>query len=125
MSIYATIVHFGITRFGDGHMIDLYAQAVPAHVDYTGPEWEFLPPPVPPDGQTPRAVVFVEPSDAKGTPRCGQEYVRPLLVLTGTEYEQMRFGDLIERLEEALDLRYGTRPRAVVIDSDGMQRNVF
>ena len=47
-------------------------QAVPAHIDHTGPSWEFLPPPVNPDGEQMRAVVFVERGDEKGTPRAGK-----------------------------------------------------
>ena len=38
----------------------------------------------------------------KGTARNGQEYVEPLLVLTGDEYAAMPFQDLHDRLCDAL-----------------------
>lgn len=85
MSIYATMAEFGIKRFGDKEFVDILVQAVPAHIDYVGPQWAFLPPPVDPNGTLVRAVFFVEAGDDKGTERCGQEYVRPLLMLTGSE----------------------------------------
>src|SRR5436190_23858581 len=100
MSIYATLAEFGVGRFGDKEMVRIFVQGVPPHIDYVGTGWEFLPPPVDPEGKTMRAVFFVESGDAKGTERCGQEYVRPLLMLTGAEYEGIRFVDLMERLEE-------------------------
>src|SRR5437773_12279361 len=104
VSIYATIAEIGIKRFGDKEFIDILVQGVPPHIDYNGPGWEFLPPPVDPDGDTMRAVFFVEPGDEKGTERCGQEYVRPLLVLSGKEYDEIRFSDILSRLESVLDL---------------------
>jgi len=119
MSIYATMAEIGIKRFGDREFVDIFVQGVPPHIDDVGPAWEFLPPPVDPNGTHMRAVFFVEAGEEKGTPRCGQEYVRPLLMLTGEEYERVRFVDLIARLEDALDARYGTRPSAINIDPDG------
>lgn len=124
MSIYATLIHFGIRRFGDKSMIEIFAQAVPAHIDYTGPQWDFLPPPVDPEGNIPRAVFFVEPTDGKGTERCGQEYVRPILALTGNEYSEIGFVDLMRRLEEALDARYGDRPATIVRHPDGREGKI-
>ena len=107
MSIYATIGEIGIKRFGDKEFVDVLIQGVPPHIDYVGPQWEFLPPPVDPDGTTMRAVFFVEVGDEKGTSRCAQEYVKPLLMLTGKEYNEIRFSDLIAQLEDALDAKYG------------------
>jgi hypothetical protein len=48
---------------------------------------------------------------AKGTARSHQEYVRPLLVLTGREYADIRFDDLHGRLCDALR---GEQPRVVM-----------
>src|SRR3990172_3927207 len=113
MSIYATIAEIGVKRFGDKEFVDILVQGVPPHIDHVGVQWEFLPPPVDPDGTVMRAVFFVEAGDDKGTGRCGQEYVKPLLMLTGQEYEEIRFVDLMARLEAALDKKYGRRPSAI------------
>ena len=125
MSIYATISEIGLKRFGDEAYVEIYVQGVPAHIDYIGPAWDFLPPPVHPDGNTMRAVFFVERGDEKGTPRCGQEYVKPLLMLTGKEYENIRFVDLLARLEESLDRKYGERPIGVFKRPDGTEGKVY
>ncbi len=125
MSIYATIAEIGIKRFGDKEFVDIFFQGVPPHIDYVGPEWEFLPPPVDPNGQTMRAVFFVEAGDDKGTPRCGQEYVKPLLMLTGKEYETIRFVDLVARLEDALDRKYGAPPSAIFLRPDGSEQKLY
>ena len=125
MSIYATLIEFGIRRFGDKEFVTIYAQEVPPHINYVGPQWDFLPPPVNPEGATPRAVFFVEPGDEKGTERCGQEYVKPLLMFTGKEYAEVRFADLMERLEIALDARYGPRPGAIFNGPDGMGKKFY
>jgi hypothetical protein len=92
---------------------------VPAHVDYEGIAWEFLPLPADPEGTTNRAVFFVERGTHKGTDRWGQEYVEPLLMLTGREYETISFAQLFQRLEDALDGKYGARPVAVIYGPDG------
>jgi hypothetical protein len=125
MSIYATLAHIGIRRFGDRKLVDIFVQGVPPHIDYVGEAWGFLPPPVDPEGETMRAVVFVELGEEKGTARCGQEHPSPLLMMSGKEYEEARFADVIGRLEEALDKRYGHRPIAEIIRPDGTKENVF
>lgn len=125
MSIYATLAHIGIKRFGDRNLVEIFIQGVPPHIDDVGPAWDFLPPPVDPDGPLMRAVFVVELGDDKGTPRCGQEYVKPLLMLTGQEYENVRFADLVERIQDALDAKYGKRPGAILIDPDGNERNLY
>lgn len=112
MSIYATLWHLYFPRDGDwaddlDDLVELYAQAVPPHIDYTGPIWDWLPPPVPDTDDlevvpTPRAVFIVGPNTSKGTARNGQEYVNPLLVLTGEEYERIRWVDLLKRIQQAL-----------------------
>ena len=91
---------------------EVMAQAVPSHIDYTGPEWVFLPPPVPSDehhGSLPihRAVVFVDETTDKGTERCGQEYIDPLLTISGYEYHWATFRSLQDRIENILIERHG------------------
>lgn len=125
MSIYATLTEIGVKRFGDREFIHIGAQGVPPHIDYIGPGWEFLPPPVDPEGTVMRAVFFVEDGDEKGTDRCAQEYVKPLLMLTGSEYESIRFVDLMQRLEHALDAKYGKRPIAIFLDSYGNEKKLY
>jgi hypothetical protein len=125
MSIYATKAEIGIKRFGDKEFIDILVQGVPPHIDYLGPQWDFLPPPVEPSGESMRAVFFVEAGDEKGTSRCGQEYVKPLLMLTGTEYDEIRFSDLMSRLEEAFDAKYQRRPQAIYLRPDGTEKKLF
>lgn len=96
---------------------------MPAHIGtpaggfgYEGgdPFASFLPPAitVPPDddGRTMRAVVFITEGTRKGTNRSPQEYVNPLLVLSGREYAAVAFGDLHDRIGAALR---GGRPRLV------------
>ena len=124
MSIYVTIAEIGIRRFGDKGFVEILIQGVPPQIDYVGPQWEFLPPPVDPNGSSMRAVFIVEAGDEKGTPRCGQGYVRPLLVLRGKEYDEILFADLISRLDHALDAKYGERPMAIYIGPDGTERQL-
>jgi hypothetical protein len=57
-----------------------------------------------------RAVVFVTEDTPKGTERSPQEYVQPLLVLTGEEYANMTFDTLYTRICDALR---GGKPRVV------------
>ncbi len=127
MSIYATLWTLKFPKEGDAHFgcdwITVTAQAVPAHIgsptrgcgDENGdPFASFLPPPIETnaDGNAPhrsrriseyhRAVVFVTEHSLKGTARSGQEYVSPLLVLTGQEYAGITFEELPERICEAL-----------------------
>lgn len=125
MSIYGTLRWFGIKRFGDRQIVEVLAQGVPPHIQDVGPSWDFLPPPVDADGELMRAVFFVEPGDEKGTERCGQEFVRPLLMLTGLEYREIRFDDLMGRLEKALDVRYGKRPWSIVYLPDGTVKRSY
>jgi hypothetical protein len=125
MSIYATLAEIGIKRFGDKEFVRILIQGVPPHIDYVGPTWEFLPPPVDPEGSVMRAVFVVEAGDDKGTPRCGQEYVKPLLILTGQEYDRICFAEMISRLEEALDAKYGKRPGAIYLGPDGTEKNLY
>src|SRR5260370_31584882 len=113
MSSYATMAEIGIRRFGDRESVDFLIQGAPPHIDYVGPQWDFLPPAVDPNGETMRAVFVVEAGDDKGTPRCGQEYVKPLLMLTGKEYDEICFSRLITPPEEALNAKNQKRPTAI------------
>lgn len=141
MSIYATLWRLKFPRYGDDHSgcdwIEVIAQGVPAHIGTStsgaagqeeDPYAGFLPPagavPTDDDGQTMRAVVFVTEGTAKGTARSPQEYVGPLLVLSGREYAAIRFGQLHDMICDALR---GDRPRLVAESwgPDGRGRLIF
>lgn len=91
------------------------AQAVPAHIGSPTPRCgyedddpyaAFLPPAIKTDAEGEaafhRAVVFVTAHSLKGTERSGQEYVSPLLVLSGVAYARSTFEELHRRICEAL-----------------------
>lgn len=141
MSIYATLWRLKFPRYGDAHTgcewLEVVAQGVPAHVgtptmgfgyEAGDPYAAFLPPAVRahPDDDEPslRAVVIVTEATRKGTQRSGQEYIDPLLVLSGEEYAATSFGDLHERICDALR---GDRPRCVaeLRTGDGRGRLLF
>ena len=138
MSIYATLWTLKFPKEGDEHMrcewIEVSAQAVPAHVGSPAPGCGYengdpyaalLPPAVATDadGDAPfhRAVIIVTEYSIKGTERSGQEYVSPLLRLTGEEYARMTFQALHERICDALR---GNRPPVLmeVLLPDGTRR---
>jgi hypothetical protein len=56
------------------------------------------------DGNAPfhRAVLIVTEASIKGTARSGQEFLSPLLLLTGQEYARMTFDELHDQICEAL-----------------------
>lgn len=127
MSIYATLWSLKFPRYGDPYVgcewIEVTAQGVPAHIGTPTPRFgyedgdpyaDFLPPPVPVNGEGDsefmRAVVFVTDEAEKGTKRSQQEYVNPLLVLSGRAYASIPFVQLHERICDALR---GKRPRVV------------
>jgi hypothetical protein len=127
MSIYATLWRLKFPRYGDAftrcEWIEVYAQGVPAFVGSPWPGYgyesgdpyaHFLPPAPEGDpeapGQVLRAVVFVTEETLKGTGRSPQEYVDPLLVLSGSWYAGMSFAELHALLCEALR---GNRPRLI------------
>lgn len=142
MSIYATLWSLKFPRFGDSfhgcEWVTILAQGVPAHIGtptpgygYEGgdPYADFLPAAVDAQAQddgneTLRAVIFVSEGTPKGTDRSGQEYVAPLLVVTGEEYSRIGFDQLYRRLCDALR---GDRPRLIaeIRQSDGGVRIVF
>ena len=135
MSIYATLWVLKFPKFGEYHYgcewSEVVAQGVPPHIGtptvgfgYEGgdPFADFLPPAVQvgPEGESEcmRAVVFVTEHTRKGTPRSGQEYVNPLLTLSGKEYSSLFFDQLHQKISDALR---GGRPRVVFesISPDG------
>lgn len=141
MSIYATLWRLRFPRYGDDHTgcewVEVVAQGVPAHIGTPTPGHgykdgepygTFLPPPIAIDNDedtlSMRAVVFVTGESAKGTKRSPQEYVNPLLVLTGVEYERLPFAEIHERICAALR---GARPRLVAefLTPDGVTRLHF
>lgn len=138
MSIYATLWKLKFPKEGDEYLgcdwIEVTAQGVPPHIGTPTPGQgyedgdpfaEFLPPPVETDenGDAPfmRAVVFVTEFSIKGTEGNGQEYVGPLLVVTGEEYAHMTFDELHTRLCEALR---GNRAPVVmqILNPDGTDK---
>ena len=119
MSIYATLWWLKFPRYGDEYIgcewIELSAQGVPAHVgtptrgfgyEDGDPYADFLPPAVEVnaegDSEFMRAVVIVTEETRKGTARSPQEYVNPLLVLSGREYASISFVELHTRICDAL-----------------------
>ena len=130
MSIYATQWALRFPRFGEFHSgcewVTVLGQAVPAHVGAEAPDpfASFLPPFPESVAADLWAVVFVVEGTAKGTARSGQEYVAPLLVLSGAAYATVSFPELHTRLCDALR---GNRPRlaAEVLQPDGRSTLVF
>jgi hypothetical protein len=141
MSIYSTLWCLKFPRAGLYHpgceWIEVFAQGVPADVgsSYPGSGYEdgdpyaaFLPPAIadPPkdDLWAMRAVVFVTAGTPKGTARSGQEYVAPLLVLTGQEYAALPFQTLHDRICELL-ARGQPRCVSMKLLPDGKARLTF
>src|SRR5262249_31817848 len=123
--------------FGDVHSgcewVEVIGQGVPAHIGTPSPGYgyekgdpyaSFLPPAVPvpveSEGRVLRAIVIIR----AGTEKVGQEYVAPLLVLSGKEYAGVSFGELHDRICDALR---GSRPRLVAewIQEEGNTRLIF
>jgi hypothetical protein len=128
VSIYATLWTLKFPRRGDDftgcEWVEVSAQAVPEHIgrptaeagyESGDPYASFLPSTgweeASESEERFRAVVFVLPDTPKGTAgHHPQEYENPLLVLSGVEYRSIPFGDLHERLCNALR---GDRPRLI------------
>jgi hypothetical protein len=114
MSIYATLWTLQFPRTGEAFLgcewIEVVAQGVPGHVGTPTPGYgyeagdlfaDFLPPAISLASEEDarlRAVVIVTGETKKGTQRAGQEYVDPLLILTGEEYERLSFAELHDRI---------------------------
>lgn len=141
MSIYATLWTLKFPKYGDDYIdcewIEVTAQAVPPHIgsptpgmgyEEGDPYGEFLPPPLETDkdGQHEfmRAVVIITEQTKKGSPRNPQEYLNPLLVLTGEEYSKISFAELHIRI---CDMLRGDNPRVFgqIIEPDGSIRFIF
>ena len=141
MSIYATLWRLKFPSRGDDHTgcewVEVIAQGVPAHIGAPTPDSSdegedpyasFLPPAIAvlpgDDDHRMRAVVFVTEAARKGTERSAQEYVSPLLVLSGREYATMSVEDLHSKICNALR---GDRPRLVAESwgPDGRVRMLF
>jgi hypothetical protein len=127
MSIYATLWSLKFPRYGEDYIgcewIRVTAQGVPGHVGTATRGFgyeegdlyaEFLPPPVEVnaagDSEFMRAVVIITEETQKSTSRSPQEYVNPLLVLSGQAYASLSFVDLHTRICDALR---GTGPQVV------------
>ena len=99
--------------------VEVFAQGVPGHIGHPDERpgrgddcAAFLPPaltgPYREDGLR-AVVILLAGQDEKGTPRHAQEYVRPLIVLSGEEYEKMRFAHLLEWIEQEVYARLKPR----------------
>ncbi len=122
MSIYATLWTLKFPAHGDDYVgcewVSVIAQGVPGHIGTPTPGYgyedgdpyaSFLPPAIPitdDDDTSMRAVVIVR----EGTEKIGQEYIAPLVVLSGSEYAAVTFNALHERICDALR---GKRPRVI------------
>jgi hypothetical protein len=137
MSIYATRWILKFPSQGDVYTgcdwIEVMGQAVPAQIgtpsrsygyESGDPYADFLPPAIPvpenDDGTTLRAMVIVR----RGAEKLGQQYVQPLLILSGREYALLSFDELYYQVCDALR---GSRPQyaAEIITPEGKTRLVF
>jgi hypothetical protein len=140
VSIYATLWELKWPKDGgwaldDEDFVRVWCQAVPPHIGHPSvytdgdPYADFLPPVVrpeepdePADGPY-RAVFICGPLTSKGTPRSGQEYMNPLLMLTGEEYDTISWIELHERIGAALRTQLSTpRTMMVFLAPDGTVR---
>jgi hypothetical protein len=137
MSIYATLWILKFPALGDDYAgcewETVIAQGVPGHIgaptrghgyESRDPYSSFLPPPIPvPDDEEEtalRAVVIIR----ERTEKIGQEYIGPLLVLSGAEYAAAPFEVLRNRICDAL--RSGSpRLLAEMIRHDGETKLIF
>lgn len=123
MSIYATQWILKFPKYGDAHSncewVDVIGQGVPAHIGTPTPGYgyeagdpyaSFLPPAVAVSDEDEstclRAIVIVRDQ----TEKIGQEYIGPLLILSGEEYETTPFQVLYDRVCDALRRN---RPRLI------------
>ena len=97
----------------DKEWVEVVCQGVPGHIGHAeeypegDPFREFLPPPLTGEDYSEklRAVVIITGDARKGTERSGQEYIDPLLTLSGAEYEHIGFQELMGRIQAALEMR--------------------
>ncbi len=118
MSIYSTMWEIAFEVVQDPQrnqyqmgekFIKITAQGVPSHIgskeeDPDGDPYPWLPPPVE-DETYERAVVIIGPDHRKGTERSGQEYVDPLMTVSGEKYHDYSFSDLLYEIVYALKER--------------------
>ena len=110
---------------------------MPAHIGSPTPGYgyeegdpyaEFLPPSLETDEdgehEFMRSVVFITEETSKGAARNPQEYVDPLLVMTGDAYATASFDDLYEEVCEALR---GENPRLIaeMFTLDGRVKRIY
>jgi len=106
------LAHIGTSTRGfgyDGGILTVNSCPPPVEVNADG-DSEFM-----------RAVVVVTEETQKGTARSAQEYINPLLVLSGRQYASISFVELHAKICDALR---GTGPRVVAQSStpdDGVQ----
>lgn len=106
MSIYST-GHTLAIEYND-EFVSITEQVVGSHIR---DRYDWLPPPrteVSDDDSYihPRAIVFVLNDEPKGGDGyAGQEYHRPLLVLSGADYEKMKWHEVMVILEQAVSDR--------------------
>ena len=130
MSIYATLWELKFPLHGQSHTDceweTLVAQGVPEHIGEDGDAdyLAFLPQREGSIENGLRAVVFIRKLDEKGTERSAQEYLNPLLMISGKDYSSVSFANLHERLSKAL---LGNTPRVVaeVREPTGTIRAVY
>jgi hypothetical protein len=61
---------------------------------------------------TPRAVFIIDEEHAE---KDGQRYIEPLLMMTGREYEAAGFIELMGRIRDALEERFGAGPQFITV----------
>jgi len=99
VSIYATLEKHSV----DG--VQIYVQGVPAHIDWTGSEWDFLGP-VEPDENWLRTIFVID----EFTGKTGQRYDYWLFQMTPNEYVNSSWRELRPRVKQAMKER-GIRRR--------------
>lgn len=109
MSIYATLARFHLEG-EDNSLTEIFVQAVPSFVGSYGADdpYPWLPGPATPERgmgyggnyDRPYRGVYVVTA---GSPKEGQRYPRPLMVLTDGQYHALSFPEFWERLSAALD----------------------
>lgn len=119
MSIYATLGVIRLEPLADWpgcehleHWPEVYFQGVPGHIGHPDhypegdPYADFLPPFPPrfdPDSDLRAVVVVLRDHNEKDV----QRYVRPLMTLSGREWETLPFPELWRRIEEAVREQLG------------------
>lgn len=119
MSIYQTLWVIklekrGISKTRDGNFVEVWAQAVPAHIGQPSEGYEdgdpyasFLPPVITPydpdreDHYPYRAVVILQKGRME---KDGQKYVDPVMTITGEEYEKIPFPELLAKIYRGLKI---------------------